>query len=90
MVVGSGHACDQSSFGRWQGKERSVVDESADWSKKWLSRVEDKLDSVVELLRDLQGGPTDGLVTATEVDVRMRLEALAVRLQQLERQRRGS
>ena len=68
-----------------------MVDESADWSKVWLSRVEDKLESVVESLRDLQAGPADGAITAaTEIDVRMRLEALAVRLQQLERQRGGS
>jgi hypothetical protein len=68
-----------------------VVDESADWSKVWLSRVEDKLDSVVELLRDLRAGPgDDALTAAAEIDVRRRLEALAVRLQQLEKQRRGS
>jgi hypothetical protein len=71
--------------------ESSVVDESADRSKVWLSRVEDKLDSVIELLRDLQAGnAADAVAAATNTHVRMRLQALAVRLQQIERQRRSS
>ena len=72
-----------------RAKSVPMVDESADRSRVWLSRVEDKLDSVVELLRDLQGGPADDAVTAaTNLHVQVRLEALAVRLQELERQRR--
>jgi len=74
-----------------RAKESPVVDEPADLSKVWLSRVEDKLDSVVELLRDLQAGPAaDASTAAINGHVRLRLEALAVRLEKLERQRRGS
>jgi hypothetical protein len=69
-------------------EESSVIEEPANESKAWLERFEDRLDRVVELLRDLQAGPADNATTAAaEAHVRMRLEALATRLRQRERQR---
>jgi hypothetical protein len=66
-----------------------VVDEPANESKAWLNRFEDKLDQVVDLLRDLKSGPADGATATDTTDhVRLRLNALAARLRLMERRRR--
>ena len=67
-----------------------MVDEPANESKAWLGRFEDKLDQMVGLLRELQGGPADDATAAdTAAHVRLRLNALAARLRLMEQRRRG-
>lgn len=66
-----------------------MVDKPANESKAWLGRFEDRLDQVVELLRNLKAGSSlNPAADTTEPQVRRRLDALAARLQQMERQRR--
>jgi predicted trehalose synthase len=57
----------------------------------WLERFEDRLDQVVELLRELKAvSSVNPSARATEPQVRRRLDALAERLRLMERKRRGS
>lgn len=71
-------------------QESSVVDEPEDLPKAWLSRFEDNLDRMVGLLRELQSEADSATANDTAAHVRLRLDALAARLQLMERRRRRS